>query len=221
MADASGDPAEVSEPDGRYGVFGQGFFSRQDESPDGLFYDQPRFVTHIDDRAIAAVGSVYDELEIGGTVLDVCGSWISHFATQPEALVCQGMNVAELAANEQAAGGVVVDLNRQTTLPFSSSSFDAAVCCVSVDYLTQPIEVFDEVARVVRPGGRFVHVFSNRFFPTKAVRGWLASSEEGRLAIVSAYFRQAEGWDEPNAAIALAPGTGGDPLYVVWADRTQ
>ena len=28
---------------------------RQDESPDELFYDQPRLLAHIDDEAIAAV----------------------------------------------------------------------------------------------------------------------------------------------------------------------
>ena len=34
---------------------------RHDESPDGLFYGSPRLVTHIDDRAIAAVTQVYRE----------------------------------------------------------------------------------------------------------------------------------------------------------------
>jgi hypothetical protein len=31
------------------------FFQRYDESPDAVFYDQPRFVTHIDDFAIDAL----------------------------------------------------------------------------------------------------------------------------------------------------------------------
>jgi SAM-dependent methyltransferase len=38
---------------------------------------------------------------------------------------------------------------------------------VSVDYLTRPREVFREVARVLRPGGRFVLSQSNRLFYSK------------------------------------------------------
>src|ERR687898_61447 len=37
-------------------------FGRYDETPDEEFYLLPRFVTHIDDRAIAAVTQLYREL---------------------------------------------------------------------------------------------------------------------------------------------------------------
>jgi len=48
---------------------------RQDESADALFYRSPRFVTHIDDRAIAAVTQVYHEaLPPGGSILDLMSS---------------------------------------------------------------------------------------------------------------------------------------------------
>ena len=39
--------------------------------PDLQFYRPPRLVTHIDDRAIAAVGSLYAELAVDGEVLDL------------------------------------------------------------------------------------------------------------------------------------------------------
>ena len=39
----------------------EGAFRRFDESPDEEFYLLPRFVTHIDDRAIAAVTQLYRE----------------------------------------------------------------------------------------------------------------------------------------------------------------
>jgi len=45
------------------------------------------------------------------------------------------MNAEELAANPQAAATVLHDLNADPVLPFDDDSFDAAVCCVSVDYL--------------------------------------------------------------------------------------
>src|SRR6185312_17324543 len=99
-------------------------------------------VTHIDDRAIAAVGALYEELGLDGDVLDVMGSWISHFRTPPRHLTVLGLNEQELAANPVAAATVVHDLNAEPRLPFPDRSFDAAVCCVSVDYLTRPVAVF-------------------------------------------------------------------------------
>src|SRR5205814_180396 len=54
-------------------------FARLDESPDDLFYATPRFVTHIDDAAIAAVTQLYREhFPPGGAILDLMSSWISH-----------------------------------------------------------------------------------------------------------------------------------------------
>ena len=108
------------------------------------------------------------------------------------------MNAAELAANPQAAATVVHDLNADPRLPFADASFDAAVCCVSVDYLIRPVEVFADVARTLRPGAPFVTTFSNRCFPTKAIRGWLASTDEQHCEIVARYFQLAGGFDDPT-----------------------
>jgi ubiquinone/menaquinone biosynthesis C-methylase UbiE len=41
---------------------------------------------------------------------------------------------------------------------------------VSVDYLNNPLEVFKEMNRVLKPGGRAIMSFSNRCFPTKGAR---------------------------------------------------
>jgi len=199
--------------------FPGGFFSRSDPSPDSDFYRGPRFVTHIDDEAISAVGALYAELGIGGRVLDLMGSWVSHFREAPADLTVLGMNADELAANEAARRWVVHDLNDDPRLPFAEAAFDGAVCCVSVDYLTRPVEVFAEVARVLRPGGAFVCSFSNRLFPSKAIRGWLYSSQEQRRQIVAAYFRASGGWSEPEAQRRTPPGHWGDPLDAVWAYR--
>ena len=43
-------------------TFPPGFFDRADPGVDSEFYTAPRLVTHIDDRAIAAVGALYAEL---------------------------------------------------------------------------------------------------------------------------------------------------------------
>jgi SAM-dependent methyltransferase len=205
--------------DDRYGDFPAEFFRRVDESPDDGFYVPPRLVTHIDDGAIAAVGELYDELGIDGEVLDLCSSWVSHFRDAPKRLVLLGMNAAELERNPQASEHVVHDLNDDPCLPFADASFDAATCCVSVDYLVQPLEVFDEVARVLRPGGVFVCTFSNRCFPTKAIRGWLASDDETHVAIVRRYFEGSRGWVRVESQRRTAADNRGDPLYGVWARR--
>ncbi|HYF47431.1 MAG TPA: SAM-dependent methyltransferase, partial [Acidimicrobiales bacterium] len=116
--------------------FPPGFFDRQDDRPDVAFYGPDRFVTHIDDRAVAAVGELYAELGVTGRVLDLMSSWVSHFRDPPEQLTVLGMNANELAANPLAVERVVHDLNVDPVLPFDDGSFDDVVCCVSVDYLT-------------------------------------------------------------------------------------
>lgn len=199
--------------------FPDGFFDRADETPDNVFYAVPRFVTHIDDEAIAAVGELYEELGIDGDVLDLMSSWVSHFRTAPRHLTVLGMNAAELQANAQAAAHVVHDLNRDPRLPFDDEAFDDVVCCVSVDYLTDPVPVFRDVARVLRPGGRFVCTFSNRLFPTKAIRAWLYSDDDSHCRIVAEYFRQARTFEEPTVALRTPPLHRGDPLFAVWAAR--
>lgn len=200
--------------------FPPGFFDRGDPSDDARFYAFDRFVTHIDDGAIAAVTELYRELGVRGDVLDLCSSWVSHFDPAPERLVVLGMNANELAANPAASARVVHDLNAHPTMPFDDATFDAVTCCVSVDYLTRPLEVFEEVGRVLRPGGIFVCTFSNRCFPTKAIRGWLSTDDRGRCAIVARYFTATPGFGAPTVQLRN-PGTRGDPLYAVWAARAD
>jgi SAM-dependent methyltransferase len=198
--------------------FPPGFFAREDESPDPTFYAPARLVTHIDDRAILAVGQVYEQLGVAGRVLDLMSSWVSHFVTRPDELTVLGMNETELDNNPMAHHRVVHDLNADPHLPLPDSRYDAVVCCVSVDYLTRPIEVFREVRRVLAPGGPFVCTFSNRVFPTKAIRGWLYASESDRLGIVAEYFRRSGGWRSLHAQQFLDDAMG-DPLWGVWASK--
>lgn len=196
--------------------FPDGFFDRADESGDDVFYGPVRLVTHIDDGAIAAVGALYEELGIDGDVLDIMSSWVSHFSSAPRRLTVLGMNASELAQNPMAAAHVVHDLNAAPQLPFADATFDAVVCCVSVDYLVRPVEVFRDVSRVLRTGGLFVCTFSNRLFPTKAIRGWLATDDAGHCAIVERYFAAAGGFGAPVSRRCATPASG-DPLYAVWA----
>ena len=199
-------------------VWPSGFFDRQEPGDDADFYAFPRFVTHIDEGAVAAVGELYDELGVpDGRVLDLMSSWVSHLPRRPAGgLVVLGMNALELQANPVADQVVVQDLNVEARLPFGDASFDAVVCCVSIDYLVRPVEVLREAARVLRPGGLVVLTFSNRCFPTKAVRGWLAADEDGRVAIVRSYLERA-GFDAVTTELRTERRWGRDPLHAAWA----
>lgn len=196
------------------------FFARDDERSDRDFYASPRLVTHIDDGAIAAVGELYDELRITGDVLDLMSSWVSHFRSPPAHLTVLGLNEVELARNMQASARVVHDLNDDPRLPFADASFDAVVNCVSIDYLVRPVAVLAEVSRVLRPGGLSVCTFSNRCFPTKAVRGWLQVDEQDRPLVVAEYHRQAGGFGEPVVQQRVEGSWRRDPLWAVWVARS-
>lgn len=212
---SSVDPAD----DRHLADFPAGFFTRSDESDDAGFYAFDRFVTHIDAGAINAVGELYDELGLTGEVLDICSSWISHFRAKPARLAITGMNAAELADNEMADEWTVADINSTPTLPFDDNTFDAVTCCVSVDYLTRPLVVFSEVARVLRPGGVFVCTFSNRCFPTKAIRGWLSNDDRGRCAIVARYFELTDGFGDVTVE-HRNPDAPTNPLFAVYSNRS-
>ncbi len=198
--------------------FPTGFFDRQDDGDDTVFYGPPRFVTHLDDAAIAAVSALYAELGVDGDVLDLMSSWVSHLPAPPRSLTVLGLNAAELQANPMATSRNVQDLNATPALPYADASFDAVVNCVSVDYLVRPVEVYAEVARVLRPGGVSVCTFSNRCFPSKAIRGWLATDDDEHCRVVEAYHRLAGGFDEPVSQQRL-DGRRTDPLWAVWARR--
>ncbi|MCZ2814629.1 class I SAM-dependent methyltransferase [Modestobacter sp. VKM Ac-2984] len=207
-----------------YAGFPPGFFDRSDDGPDAGFYDRPRLVTHIDEGAITAVGELYSELGIDGAaprptrVLDLMSSWVSHFRTPPAELVVLGMNDEELAANPAATQRLVHDLNADPRIPLPDDDVDAAVCCVSIDYLTRPVEVLADVGRVLRPGGRLAVTFSNRCFPTKAVHGWLATDDQQHGAVVAELVRRSGRFTEPTITLRTPPGVG-DPLYAVVATR--
>ena len=198
-------------------------YARDDESPDGEFYVVPRKVVHLDDGAIAALGRLYTEvLPTGGRLLDLMSSWRSHLPEGFRAgeVIGLGLNAEEMADNPQLTNHVVHDVNREPRLPFGDAAFDGATCAVSVQYMTHPVRLFQEVRRVLRPGAPFVVSFSNRCFPTKAVAVWLDMTDEQHLTLVHAYFDAAGGWIDVKAE-DRSPGGDANPLYAVWARRSD
>jgi SAM-dependent methyltransferase len=197
------------------------FFDRENPAPDGQFYDEPRNVVHIDLYALQAVTTLYRELvPPNGVILDLMSSWRSHLPDDVKVarVVGLGLNEAEMRENPQLNQIITHDLNLDPTLPFEDASFDAALCCVSIQYLTRPVEVFKEVARTLKPGAPFIVTFSNRCFPTKAINLWLSTDDRAHAQIASLYFA-ASGEFEQITFRDCSPGSQFDPLYAVWGRK--
>ena len=172
----------------------QGAFAKIDAEEDEIFYEPPRLVCHIDDGAIAALTEFYRAmLPAGGVLLDLMSSWVSHLP--PEIayaeVIGHGMNATELAANPRLTRWFIQNLNRETKLPLADASVDAAMVCVSIQYLEQPVVVLRDVARALRPGAPLVISFSNRCFWTKAVAIWRALDDAGHARLVECYLSHA------------------------------
>jgi SAM-dependent methyltransferase len=196
----------------------EGAFGRMDETPDEEFYRTPRLVTHIDDRAIAAVTQLYREFfPPGGEILDLMSSWISHLPPEVEygRVVGLGMNETELRRNERLDAYIVQNLNENPRLPFGDAEFDGCGICVSIDYLTRPAEVLREVGRVLKAGAPVVITFSNRCFPTKAVAVWHQLDDHGHVRLVESYLREAGSFDNARSLDRSPRRLFSDPLYAV------
>ena len=171
-----------------------GAFTKLDAEDDEFFYEPSRLVCHIDDGAIAALTGFYRRvLPAGGVLLDLMSSWVSHLPPEIDykEVIGHGMNAAELAANPRLSRWFIQNLNRDTKLPLGDTSLDAAMICVSIQYLQRPITVLREIARVLRPGAPLVISFSNRCFWTKAIAVWRALDDEGHAHLVERYLREA------------------------------
>jgi SAM-dependent methyltransferase len=205
-------------------------YERADPEPDSEFYAQPRMIQHLDTTAVEHIRAFYAAMvPAGSRVLDLMSSWTSHLDRnrRSDGVSGLGMNAAELAANEVLSERVVQDLNLNPRLPWPDASFDAVVSTVSVEYLVRPVAVFEEVRRVLKPGGAFFVTFSNRWFPTKAISVWQELHEFERMGLVLEFFRAAGGFVNLETwSLRGLPRPPGDPyadrlgffdpVYAVW-----
>ena len=210
-------------------------FDRPDESPDHRFYEQPRLVQHIDDTAIDIISQLYGRLiQPESNVLDLMSSWISHLPEDLslKSLTGLGMNQKELEANRQLTDYVMHDLNANSQMPFDNNAFDAVVCTVSVEYLVAPFEVFEEIVRILKPGGIFIVTISNRWFPPKAIQIWPALHEFERLGLVLEFFFRCgkyknlqtysmRGLPRPADDKYASQMPFSDPVYAVWGHTRE
>lgn len=234
-AAARGPGMQAPLPEGEVDFLSGDPFARMDPRDDAQFYAEPRLVHHLDATARARLAALYGRfLQPGMRVLDLMSSWVSHLPEDRGDLRVAGlgMNAQELNENPQLQERVVQDLNQETRLPFADASFDAVFCTVSVEYLVQPVEVFREVARVLKPGAPFVVSFSERWFPPKAIEVWTELHPFERMGLVLQYFQRAGGYSSlateslrglprPEDDKYAAQTAQSDPLYAVWGRRAR
>lgn len=205
--------------------------TKLDETNDSLFYDQPRFVTHVDEGFIQQLTDLYEErLQPNTCVLDLMSSWVSHL---PEGIAFahvegHGLNGEELARNPRLDHYFVQNLNLEPKLPLEDQSFDAVLNTVSVQYIQYPEAIFSEIHRILKPGGVAIISFSNRMFYQKAIQAWRDGSERDRVKLVEGYFASVPGFTNPEVVarpsqvptfMQLLGMGGGDPFYAVIAYR--
>ncbi|MEM6520890.1 MAG: methyltransferase domain-containing protein [Cyanobacteria bacterium P01_D01_bin.71] len=207
--------------------------TKLDPTSDTLFYEVPRFVTHVDDGFIQQLTELYRErLRPGMRVFDMMSSWVSHLPNDLDfdRVEGHGLNGEELAKNPQLNDYFVQNLNENDQLPLADQSFDAVLNTVSVQYLQYPEAVFAEIYRILKPGGIAIVSFSNRMFYQKAIAAWRDGSEAQRVHLVKQYFQSVRGFGTPEIIsrsstvpmmMQMLGLGGGDPFYAVIAERME
>lgn len=228
------EPKSGRDANSPYKSFQPDSFTRRDESDDRGFYERDRLVSHLDSLALATVEKIIRRLvvEENPVILDLMASWDSHLPAKmrQSRVAGLGLNMNELLRNEVLSERVVHDLNADPRLPFEDAAFDVVLNSVSVDYLVKPFEVFREVGRVLKPGGLFPVIFSNRMFPEKAVKVWVESPEAERMELVRLFFRESGLFEEPEVFTSTGKprprddkyahlGIPSDPIYAVYSER--
>jgi SAM-dependent methyltransferase len=204
-----------------------------DLTDDLLFYEVPRLVYHTDESFVGKLQGLLEKiLPPQAEILDLMSSWVSHLPAgyQAKRVVGHGMNKLELSQNPVLQDYFVQNLNENPILPLEDQSFDIVLNTVSIQYLQRPVEVLQEVHRVLKPGGLVVISFSNRMFPTKAIQAWCARSDDERLDLVTRYVQAAGGFEniQAHAQSSSAPNAWWmpwaqteDPFFAVVAYKSS
>lgn len=155
----------------------------------GAFLGDARFVWGPEglDEAEARLLGPADSLP-GRRVLEVgagaaqCARWLATQGAHPVAVDLSGRQLAH--ARRLGAEGLLLVQAEAGRLPFAADSFDLACSSYgAVPFVADPLRVFREVHRVLRPGGRWV------FSVTHPLR-WAFPDEPGPegLTVTGSYF---------------------------------
>ena len=143
--------------------------------PEGLREADARLLGEVAGRRV---------LEVGAGAAQ-CSRWLAGAGAQPVALDLSAQMLREAAGLDRATGVAVARVQADAVrLPFADAVFDAACSAYgAVPFVGRSAEVMAEVARVLRPGGRWV------FSVTHPVR-WAFPDDPGPpgLTATASYF---------------------------------
>ncbi len=216
---------------GTLDFFDESDFARDDETNDAEYHKNKGSLDKLDAVARAVIGDFFEDLiPKHANILDLMAGADSHIKEElkPSSVTGLGLNEAELDANPALTTKTIHDVNADTKLPFDDETFDVVVNTNAVQYVKRPIELFSEVARVLKPGGTVAVVFSNRMFPQRAVHIWRKKNDAERIDIVKDYLSvndkffpsrtmETTGKPRPEDDEFYSLGIPSDPIYVVWA----
>jgi SAM-dependent methyltransferase len=210
-------------------------FTREDETNDSLYYSKNgTLIEHLDSVARSTIKELTSQLvvEKEPVILDLMAGWDSHIPANvnPSRITGLGLNKKELKLNKALSDYIIHDLNENPILPLSDEMFDIVTCTISVEYIMKPYEVFREVGRVLKPGGMFLVIFSDSYFPEKATKIWQDSMGRERLALVQEFFHGSNMFDPPDTYLSRGKRRSkddipayyfypSDPVYAVYADK--
>lgn len=181
--------------------FTQGMpFIRKIEDDDAVFYESIDSTQPVVDQvAIEQLNQFYnDRIKDNTQILDLMAGPNSYLPETLKQVDVTGLSIKEsdLQSNPALNQYTLHDLNQQPELPYKNEQFDVVVCAFSVEYMTQPIQVFKEVARILKPGGSFIISFTERFYEKKVIALWDDLHIFERMGIVLEYFRQSGEYGE-------------------------
>lgn len=168
-------------------------FLRKIEDDDSVFYEAVESKPSVDQAALDQLKLFYSEhLEDNSKILDLMAGSDSHLPEEFTSLDITGLSIKEsdLMANQALTQRIIHDVNQNPQLPFDNNEFDVIICSFSIEYVIQPEKIFQQLARILKPGGQLIISFSDLYYQKKVIALWDDVHPFERMGIILEYFRQ-------------------------------
>ena len=173
-------------------------FLRKIEDDDQIFYAKVETKASVDQAAREQLTQFYAEhLQDDTKILDLMSGPDSHLPEQFSSLDVTGLGLKQddLDTNKKLNQKIIHDINHNPLLPFGDNEFDTIICSFSIEYIIQPQILFQELARILKPGGQLIITFSEHYYQKKVIALWEDVHPFERMGIVLEYFRQSKAFE--------------------------
>ncbi len=198
---------------------------RLDEGDDAAFFAEPSLEPYWSRAALEQVSRLYRRLlQPGRRVLDLMAgvhSPLQEAGIKSLSVSCAGLNAVELDRNPVCSERRALNVNRDLPLPWPERHFDAVLIHAAIEYVTRPDDLFDELHRVLQPGGRLVITFSNRWVEEKVVRLWTGLQDFERHGLLLSWLRRQGGFTDCRGCSIRDLPEGAEPMHAVRARKAR